>query len=494
MTLIATGSAAATVELPIELVRETIARRPSRLSRLPWALFSADVVAAGLSTGLVAESVGTWPPTTAAVIAATWPAAVASGGGYSRAGAFGHLPRLGSLPRAAGTVSVTALAAFAVAPGLLDAEAGSTARSVLVLLLLASVVSGALRLLAGAMFASTPTAVVVAGDASGVRRVLEEVRRGAGRRDPRFVPVGICLEGDPANDELDRLAEVGDVPVWYGSAHLLDAVRIRGAEGVIVTPGPQMGHAELRRWGTWLQDEGVELLVHQGLRDVATSRLAHTRVGGAGLLHVRPAALSGPVRWLKDLSDRSLALVLLVGLAPLLGVLALLIRTESSGPALFRQTRVGRGGRVFTVYKLRTMCQDADRCVEALRDANESDPAGVLFKMKRDPRITPLGAKLRKFSLDELPQLLNVVRGEMSLIGPRPALPTEVRGYSIDLRRRLAVKPGLTGLWQVSGRSDLSWEEAVRLDLQYVDNWSWALDVKIALKTVRAVVGHQGAY
>jgi lipopolysaccharide/colanic/teichoic acid biosynthesis glycosyltransferase len=174
--------------------------------------------------------------------------------------------------------------------------------------------------------------------------------------------------------------------------------------------------------------------------------------------------------------------------------LAVLIRRDSPGPAMFRQIRVGRHGQPFTVYKLRTMRQDADALVHELADANESDRDGVLFKIKQDPRITRLGALLRKYSLDELPQLINVVRGEMSLIGPRPALPAEVSDYSTDLRRRLVVKPGLTGLWQVSGRSDLTWEETVRLDLQYVDNWSWTLDLKIAVKTVRAVVLHQGAY
>jgi lipopolysaccharide/colanic/teichoic acid biosynthesis glycosyltransferase len=175
-------------------------------------------------------------------------------------------------------------------------------------------------------------------------------------------------------------------------------------------------------------------------------------------------------------------------------VLTLLIRADSPGPGFYRQTRVGRRGRLFTVYKLRTMRTDADLVVERLAEANESDRSGVLFKIKRDPRITRIGSVLRAYSLDELPQLLNVVRGEMSLIGPRPALPTEVRAYHPDLVHRLAVKPGMTGLWQVSGRSDLSWDDTVRLDLQYVDNWSWWLDLRIALRTASAVVGRHGAY
>ena len=246
-------------------------------------------------------------------------------------------------------------------------------------------------------------------------------------------------------------------------------------------PARQVSHAELRRWGAWLQDLGVDLLVSSGLRDVARGRLAFTTLGGADLVHVRPARLSGmgaagqgrrgPGRGGRAAGACS---------APLLGLLTLLIRADSPGPAFYRQTRVGRHGRLFTVYKLRTMRVDADHVVEQLADANESDRDGVLFKIKRDPRITRIGSVLRAYSLDELPQLWNVVRGEMSLVGPRPALPAEVRAYPADLVRRLAVKPGMTGLWQVSGRSDLSWDETVRLDLQYVDNWSWWLDLRIA--------------
>jgi lipopolysaccharide/colanic/teichoic acid biosynthesis glycosyltransferase len=209
---------------------------------------------------------------------------------------------------------------------------------------------------------------------------------------------------------------------------------------------------------------------------------------------VRPASLTGATHVLKGLADRAAAGVLLLLFGPLLVVLALLVRHDSPGPALFRQVRVGRNGEPFTVFKLRTMRQGADALVEELAEDNESDREGVLFKIRTDPRITRLGAVLRKYSLDELPQLINVFRGEMSLIGPRPALPSEVHEYSTDLRRRLVVKPGMTGLWQVSGRSDLSWEDTVRYDLQYVDNWSWTLDFKIALKTFRAVVGHRGAY
>lgn len=179
-------------------------------------------------------------------------------------------------------------------------------------------------------------------------------------------------------------------------------------------------------------------------------------------------------------------------LSPLLLLIAVLIKMSGEGPVLFRQTRVGRGGREFTVLKFRTMVADAEARRMELLAANDND--GVLFKIRHDPRVTRVGRRLRRYSLDELPQLFNVLRGEMSLVGPRPPLPSEVAQYGGDVYRRLVVKPGLTGLWQVSGRSDLSWEESVRLDLRYVDNWSLALDLQIMWKTWSAVFRGSGAY
>ena len=210
------------------------------------------------------------------------------------------------------------------------------------------------------------------------------------------------------------------------------------------------------------------------------------------MLHVAPAALDSPRRIVKDVVERTLALLALVAFLPVLGVLCVMIRRGSPGPAFFRQERVGRNGELFTMIKLRTMGTAAEEERNTLTLSNELD--GVMFKIKCDPRVTPLGRQLRRYSLDEVPQLWNVVRGDMSLVGPRPALPGEVENYDVDPRRRLAVKPGLTGLWQVSGRSDLSWTESVRLDLKYVDNWSLRLDASILVRTVRAVLGHRGAY
>jgi exopolysaccharide biosynthesis polyprenyl glycosylphosphotransferase len=208
---------------------------------------------------------------------------------------------------------------------------------------------------------------------------------------------------------------------------------------------------------------------------------------------VKEAEFGGANWAIKAAIDRVGAALLCIALAPLFAVIAIAVRTTSPGPALFRQRRVGLHGRDFTVLKFRTMYLGSDRLQDNLLDLNEQ--AGVLFKIRRDPRVTPVGRLLRRYSLDELPQIWNALAGSMSLVGPRPPLRSEVDRYPGDLRRRrLLVKPGITGLWQVSGRSDLSWEETVRLDLQYVENWSVLLDTTVLWKTVRAVASGRGAY
>ena len=195
---------------------------------------------------------------------------------------------------------------------------------------------------------------------------------------------------------------------------------------------------------------------------------------------------------IKSFFDKIIATAALIAFSPILALIALAIVLDDGGPALFTQTRVGKDGQPFTVLKFRTMVPDAELRKEALLALNESD--GVLFKMRQDPRITTIGSFLRRTSLDELPQLLNVMLGEMSLVGPRPALPAEAALYSDELCRRLDVKPGMTGLWQINGRSDLSYEDAVRLDLRYVESWTLALDLQILWKTCAAVASGRGAY
>lgn len=467
--------------------------RRHRSTRLTVSLVLADVTAAAAVGVAGAAAVApTWSGLSTEALTVVWPALVGLGGGHSRATGRPDVVRAHALLRASALTAVLALALVAVAPATVRGGTVDAARSILALVAAVGLLTVLTRLVAGRLAPAAVRRVVLAGDPAGVRTLLAEARRAAASGRPAVEPVAVCLPEGPEGTDPD--GTVGGLPVWTSTDDLLDAVRGSSADAVVVVPGAGVGHAELRRWGAWLQDSGAELLVSSGLRDVAPSRLEITTLGGVRLLSVRPAAITGWPYLAKGACDRAAAALLLLACAPLLLVLAVLIRRDSPGPALYTQTRVGRHGRPFTVYKLRTMRTDADRDVPALATQNESDRDGVLFKIRRDPRTTRLGAKLRTWSLDELPQLLNVVRGEMSLIGPRPALPQEVSGYATDVQRRLAVKPGLTGLWQVSGRSDLSWEETVRLDLAYVDNWSWALDVRIALRTFGAVARHRGAY
>jgi exopolysaccharide biosynthesis polyprenyl glycosylphosphotransferase len=488
-------SAATVAETQLEVSRESGVSVARGRVRTPWALVAADVVA-GLGTATVFLFLlepEKWRVAMGGFVLA-WPACVAVTGGYARALGVRHPVHARALVAAGGALAISGLALLAIYPGLVTGDTGNAARSLLLAAALTPLLSAGSRWVAGLLAAPAPTRVVLAGHADGVRTLFAEARRSSNGQAAAVVPAGICLDGAQTAEALELLDDATDLPVELEPDRLMELVRALDVDAVVVAPGAGLDHVQLRRWGALLQDEGVDLLVSPGLRDVATGRLSLGSLGGAQLLRVRPARLSGPTRALKELTDRAVAALLLVMLAPLLGLLVIMVRRDSPGPALFRQTRVGRHGHHFSVLKLRTMCMDADRIVDGLADVNEADRDGVLFKIKKDPRITRVGAKLRKYSLDELPQLVNVVRGEMSLVGPRPALPSEVAAYHRDLRRRLAVKPGLTGLWQVSGRSDLSWEDTVRLDLKYVDNWSWSLDLAIAARTLQAVLGHRGAY
>jgi exopolysaccharide biosynthesis polyprenyl glycosylphosphotransferase len=295
--------------------------------------------------------------------------------------------------------------------------------------------------------------------------------------------VGCCLP--PGHDPVS-------LPVYGTFDEVATAVRRARVDTVIVLSCPELdGHA-LRRLGWRLERDDVDLMLASSLVDVAGARTTIRPVDGLPLLHVEHPRLAGGARLLKEVFDRLVAALLLVVTSPLMAGLAAMTKWRSPGPVLFRQVRVGKDGREFVMYKFRTMHTDAESRLADIRHLNEYD--GVMFKMRRDPRVTPAGRWLRRFSLDELPQVINVLRGQMSLVGPRPPLPEEVARYHDDVRRRLAVKPGLTGLWQVSGRSDLSWEEAVRLDLRYVENWSFSLDLVILLRTLTAVCRASGAY
>jgi exopolysaccharide biosynthesis polyprenyl glycosylphosphotransferase len=286
---------------------------------------------------------------------------------------------------------------------------------------------------------------------------------------------------------------VEGVPVFGYPAEAMHAIDLFDAEVVAVSSDPDLSGPALRRLAWSLEERDVDLIVGAGLFEVAGPRLSIRPADGMPLLYVERPVMSGGRRLVKALFERALTLIVLLFALPVLIVIGITVRLDSSGPVLFRQKRIGEGGREFMMYKFRTMVVDAEAHLAHLRASADAGNT-LMFKMRSDPRLTGVGGFLRRFSLDELPQLINVIKGEMSLIGPRPPLPVEVEQYEQDAVRRLRVKPGLTGLWQVSGRSDLSWDESVRLDLWYVDNWSLTLDLQILSRTLRAVLRGQGAY
>ncbi len=271
-----------------------------------------------------------------------------------------------------------------------------------------------------------------------------------------------------------------------------EVARRTGADAIVVAGGAFASSIELRRAQWALEDDRVQVIVVPGVTDVASERVRVRPMAGLPLVHLERPRAAGASRRAKRTFDVLGASIVLLLASPVLLFAAAVVRLSSEGPVFFRQMRVGRDGQHFAMLKFRSMVVDAEAMLPQLVAANESD--GALFKIADDPRVTRPGRWLRRFSVDELPQLLNVIRGEMSLVGPRPALPAEVSGYNADVSRRLRVRPGITGLWQVSGRSDLSWEDTVRLDLYYVDNWSMVQDLAILARTAKAVVGSSGAY
>jgi lipopolysaccharide/colanic/teichoic acid biosynthesis glycosyltransferase len=291
--------------------------------------------------------------------------------------------------------------------------------------------------------------------------------------------------------DLGELAAAG-VPVLGTPRDVLTALGTSDADTVVVTGSGVLSRHALRRLAWQLEGTAARLYVASAVSDVAAPRISLQSLGGMTLLHVEAPLLGGARLALKSVVDRLAALAALAVLGAPLALLAALIRLDSPGPALYRQQRVGVAGATFSCLKLRTMRLGADREVAGMQAQSQGNE--VLFKVRADPRVTSIGRVLRRYSLDELPQLLNVLGGSMSIVGPRPPLPTEVAGYGDDVRRRLFVKPGMTGLWQVSGRSDLSWPESVRLDLYYVENWSLSLDLALVARTVAAVIRGRGAY
>ncbi|MFK0258925.1 sugar transferase [Streptomyces sp. NPDC090445] len=335
--------------------------------------------------------------------------------------------------------------------------------------------------------------VVVIGEPAAADSVISHL---AARTDHPYVVVGVVPVGSgpvdsgvPVAGRLD--ARASEAPATDATA-VLGAVRSHHADLVLVAPGARIAGERLRRIAWALHDAGLELAVFPGLVEVSVKRLETLSAGGLAVLRVAPPVNRGVQPVLKSLLDRAGAGLGLLLLSPLFLGIVLAIRLGSRGPAFYRQERIGRDGVPFTMWKFRTMVVDADRLKAELSGANEND--GLMFKIRRDPRVTRAGRLLRRTSLDELPQLLNVLTGQMSLVGPRPPLPEEVARYDEVELRRLTVRPGMTGLWQISGRSDLSWDETIQLDLQYVDNWSFTSDVDVMGRTLRAVVDGRGAY
>ncbi|WP_312030080.1 sugar transferase [Actinomycetospora sp. TBRC 11914] len=326
--------------------------------------------------------------------------------------------------------------------------------------------------------------VLVIGSEDGVADLVARTRR---------VPhhgwsvTAACTSTGP----VDGHADLDGVPVVGDLDEVAHHVAELGIDVVAVSPTPGWSSRRLQSLAWALEGTGVDLVVDPGLMEIGGPRLHVAPVDGIPMLRLTEPRFDGVTRAVKAGVDRLGAAALLFVLAPVFLTLAVLIKRDG-GPVFYRQERVGLNGSTFRMVKFRSMVVNADQMVASLAATNEA--AGPLFKMKTDPRVTKIGTTLRRLSLDELPQLFNVLGGSMSLVGPRPPLACEVATYADDARRKLLVRPGMTGLWQVSGRSDLSWDESVRLDLRYVENWSPALDVNILCKTLGAVLLARGAY
>ncbi|HVN51713.1 MAG TPA: sugar transferase [Acidimicrobiales bacterium] len=372
---------------------------------------------------------------------------------------------------------------------------------------------GSVALSRGLIALFFPSLIVIGVSARFLVRKALHRRRASGRDLRRVVVVGEREAAAHLNQHLERACFAGyqvvgayvpggpipgldddpGLPPVFGQPDQLvgdlDAIDI---DAIAVTGQGLFDSESLRSLAWRLHGSGIQLLVAPDLVDIAGPRIVSRPAGGLPMLLVEEPRTDGPAQLVKTVTERVLALAALALLSPVFLTAAALVKVTSRGPVLYRQRRVGRDGRIFEMFKFRSMVEDADTRRAGLAGRNEHD--GPLFKIRDDPRVTPVGRFLRRFSLDELPQLWNVVRGDMAMIGPRPPLPDEVASYGGDIGRRLMVKPGITGLWQVSGRADLSWTEAVRLDLYYVENWSLTMDLAILAKTAKAVVTGSGAY
>ncbi|WP_233201656.1 sugar transferase [Cryobacterium sp. Y11] len=329
--------------------------------------------------------------------------------------------------------------------------------------------------------------VILVGTQESSARIAGELttRLGAG-----YLVVGACVTAGPADSYLPD----STVPVLGGIDDVHTALDSLGADTVIITSSDAISPQRMRELSWSLEPGRHHLIMVPRLIDVSGPRI-HTRpVAGLPLIHVETPRYEGRTLFTKRAVDIIASTLLIVCLSPVLAGIALAVKLSGSGKVLFYQERVGINGRHFHMIKFRSMVADAEARLADLQDTKRTAGNSVMFKMPDDPRVTRIGRFLRRFSLDELPQLFNVLRGSMSLVGPRPPLRSEVDEYAHHVHRRFLVKPGITGLWQVSGRSNLSWDDTVRLDLYYVENWSLVGDLVILWRTAKAVLARDGAF
>ena len=336
---------------------------------------------------------------------------------------------------------------------------------------------------------SCMSAVVVVGDPRAVQGLATSLARAPGHG---YRVMAVCVPGGSSLTAID-VPGCPPLPILGDENCVESAIAATGADTVALTATEHLGPEGIRDLSWRLDALGLDLLVSPGVVDVAGPRLTMWPVAGLPLIRVDRPQYSGAKRFQKRAFDICFATLVLVTLLPLLVLVAVAIKLTSRGPVFYSSERIGLDGKPFSILKFRSMVADADARLKTLAALNESD-GGVLFKMRCDPRVTRVGRIIRRFSIDELPQFVNVLKRQMSVVGPRPPLRREVDTYNDHVRRRLLVRPGITGLWQVSGRSDLSWEDSVRLDLSYVENWSMLNDLLIVVKTLRVVVNGAGAY
>lgn len=460
-------------------------------ARLRLQMAAADLTVAALAAGVtyllrfgftVNENIGI-----AAAAPFVWVAVLAGLGAFSK-----HALGVGSEEyRTIGKAAAVLLAAVALLSYLFDLElARAFVLPLVATLFLGTLVTHQLarkRLEVMRFSGQYLSSVVVVGRVDTAASIIRELRNPAtGMR-----VIGACVSS--VDHQALKSTEIEGVPVLGTPADALEVIDRLGADVAAVASDPDLSGPKLRRLGWALAERQVGLVVSPGIMEVAGPRLTLRPAAGLSLLHVERPSSGGARALTKQAMDRVLAFCILLAAMPVGLAVAAAIKLTSPGPVFFKQERVGAHGELFKMIKFRSMVVDAEARKAALAETTDAGNE-VLFKVKADPRITKVGAVIRRYSIDELPQLINVLKGEMSLVGPRPSLPVEVRQYESDAFQRLRVRPGLTGLWQVSGRSDLDWEQSLRLDLWYVDNWSPMLDLHILARTARAVVGGAGAY